>query len=159
MKTVKKFAAAFLAIIMVLSLTACGGAERTVVLRGDTTEERGGIPTTDTWTLTAKGDIVQTLTEVLEVDLSDYDDETRDYFIALVGDAMLEAADGIEGVVCTDRTEGATYILEITVDCTGSAIKEAVEAGLFEVDGNSSVISLKETQSSLESQGYKVVEE
>lgn len=158
MKTMRKSAAIFLVLVMVLSLTACGASESTVVLRGDTTEEMGGIPTTDTWTLTAKGDIVQTLTEVLELDLSEYDDETRESFISLVGGAMLDAAQGIEGVVYTDRTEGTTYIVEITVDCTGDAIKEAVDAGLFEVDGDSDIISLKETRSSLESQGYKVVE-
>ena len=159
MKSMRKIAAVFLVTVMVLSLTACGGAESTVVLRGDTTEEMGGIPTTDTWTLTAKGDIVQTLTEVVEVDLSEYDDETRDYFISLVGSAMLESAEGIDGVVCTERTDGTTYIVELTIDCSSAdTVQKAVDAGLIVMEGNSSMISLKQTQSGLESQGYEVVE-
>lgn len=157
MKTMKQITAAFLAIVMALSLAACGGAETTVVLRGDISDEMG-LPTTDTWTLTAKGDIVQTLKEVIEVDLSEYDDETKDYFIELVGSILLDAAQGIEGVVSNDRKEGNTYIIELTVDCTGDAVKKAAEAGILEVDGNANAISLKETRSSLEAQGYKVVE-
>ena len=158
MKNMRKIAAFFLVTVMVLSLTACGGAESTVVLRGDTTEEMGGIPTIDTWTLTAKGDIVQTLTEVVEVDLSEYDDESREYFISLVGEVMLESAQGIEGVVCTDRMDGTTYIIELTIDCTGDAVKEAVDAGILMIDGSADAISLKGTQAALESQGYEVVE-
>lgn len=157
MKTMKQIAAAFLAAVMVLSLAACSAAESTVVLRGDVSDEMG-LPTTDTWTLTAKGDIVQNLKEVFEVDLSEYDDETRDYFIELVGSILMDAAEGIDGVTCTDRTEGTTYIIELTINCTGDTVKKAVEAGILEVDGNASAISLKETRSSLESQGYKVVE-
>ena len=157
MKTMKQIAAAFLAVVMVLSLAACGASESTVVLRGDVSDQMG-LPTTDTWTLTAKGDVVQNLKEVFEVDLSEYDEETRAYFIELVGSMLLDAAEGIDGVVCTDRTEGTTYIIELTIDCTGDAVKKAVEAGILEVDGNASAISLKETRASLESQGYKVVE-
>ena len=157
MKTMKKCAAMFLAVVMALSLAACGGAEKTVVLRGDMTDEMG-IPTTDTFTLTAKGDIVQTINEVFELDLSDYDDETKDHLIASFDSFLLEPAKDIEGVECTGQMEGTTYTIELTVDCTGTAVKEAAEAGILAVDGSADIISLKQTQSALEGQGYEVVE-
>lgn len=159
MKTMKQISTLFAAIVMALSLAACGGgAEKTVVLRGDVTDDMGGIPTTDTWTLTAKGDIVQTLKEVFELDLSEYDDETREYFTSLLDSLILEPAKDIEGVTATSRMTGTTYVVEMTIDCTGNAVKEAVAADLLEVDGNADFISLKQTQASLEQQGYEVVE-
>lgn len=158
MKNMRQISALFLAVVMALSLAACGGAEKTVVLRGDVTDDMGGIPTTDTWTLTAKGDVVQTMKEVFELDLSEYDDETRDYFTSMLDSLILEPAEGIEGVECTSKMTGTTYLVELTVDCTGSAVKEAAEAGILTVDGNADTISLKQTQASLEQQGYEVVE-
>ena len=158
MKNMRQISALFLAVVMALSLAACGGAEKTVVLRGDVTDDMGGIPTTDTWTLTAKGDVVQTMKEVFELDLSEYDDETRDYFTSMLDSLILEPAEGIEGVECTSNMTGTTYLVELTVDCTGSAVKEAAEAGILTVDGNADIISLKQTQASLEQQGYEVVE-
>lgn len=158
MRTMKQTVAILLVIVMALSLAACGGSESTVMLRGDMTNEMGGIPTTDTWTLTAKGDIIQSIKEVFELDLSEYDDETRDMLVSSFDSLILEPAKGIEGVTCTGRMDGTTYIVEITVDCTGDAVKEAAEVGILEVDGSTDAISLKQTQSSLEGQGYEVVE-
>lgn len=157
MKMMRKMSAFFLAVVMALALTACDAAETTLVLRGDITDEMSGIPTTDTWTLTAKGDIIQTMNEVLELDLSEYDDEVRDSFIAMF-DLILDPAKDIEGFVYTSRMTGTTYIIELTVDCTGNAVKEAVDAGILSIDGNAGSISLKQTQASLERQGYEVVE-
>ena len=156
MKAMRRTAAAFFALAMALSLAACGASESTVVLRG--TDDSSGIPTTDTWTLTAKGDIVQTMKEVLELDLSDYDDETKDILISTFETTIVEAAKDIDGVTCTSQTSGSTYTIELTVDCTGSAVKEAADAKLITLDGSSDRISLKQTQASLEGQGYEVVE-
>ena len=152
----KKIAVILLVVAMVLALTACG-AESTVVLRGDMTDDMGGIPATDTWTLNAKGDVVKSLTEVFELDLSDYDKETRDYFVALFEEYYLEPSEGIDGVECVSRMDGNALILELTVECKGDTVKKAVEARLLEVDGGTDVISLKETRSALEKQGYEVV--
>ena len=158
MKTMRQISAFFLAIVMALSLAACGGgSESTVVLRGDLTSSVG-VPTTDTFTLTAKGDTVKTIKEVLEMDISDYDDTSKEYLISTFESIILEPAKAINGVTCTSRTEGNIYIIEMTVECTGNAVKEAADAGILQIDGDSDKISLKRTQASLEQQGYKVVE-
>lgn len=157
MKTTKQIAVLFLVVVMALSLAACGGSEQTVVLRGDMSDQMG-VPTTDTWTLTAKGDIVQTIKEVFELDLSDYDDDTKDILISTFESLIIEPAKDIDGIVCTGKLNGNTYTIEMTVDCTGDAVKAAAELELLTIDGSAEKISLKETQNSLVGQGYEVVE-
>ena len=158
MKTIRQMTVIFLAAVLALSLAACGSAEKTVVLQGDMTEETGGIPTTDTWTLTAKGDIIQKITEVYEMDFSDYDEEMIAMATSMFDSLIMEPAQGIEGVECTSAMNGSTYVITMTIDCTGDALKQAAEAELLTVDGNTDAISLKQTQESLEGQGYKVIE-
>ena len=159
MRPMRQIPALFLAIVMALSLAACGGSETTVTLRGDITDDMGGIPTTDTWILTAKDDVVQTIKEVLALDLSEYDDTARDSYISRLDSLTLEPAKDIEGLECTSQMTDGVYTIELTVDCTGSAVQKAVEAGLFTLDGSSNRISLEQTQASLEQQGYEVVVE
>ena len=159
MKTVRQISALFLAILMALSLAACGASETTVVLRSDITEDMNGIPSTDTWTLTAKGDVIQTMKEVVEYDLSDYDDETREFFTSTFESQVIEPAKKIDGLTCTGQMTDGVYTIELTVDCTGNAVKEAAAAGILAVDDNDAEFySLQRTQSSLEQQGYQVVE-
>lgn len=157
MKTVKQMTAFFLVIVLALSLAACGSSETTVVLQGDMTDATGGIPATDTWTLTAKGDIVQTVKEVYEMDFSDFDQETIDLAVSMFDSMILEPAQGIKGVSCTSKMNGSTYVITLTIECKGNTIKEAANAGILSVDGSADAISLKQTQASLEQQGYKVV--
>ena len=158
MKRMKRIVACLLAVGMVFSIAACGGSEQSVTLRGDMSDDVG-LPATDTWTLTAKGDTVQTLKEVMEIDLSSYDDETKDAMITYWQGIIVEPAKAINGVTCKDNTSGSIYTIEFSIDCTNNdTVSQASAAGLIQIDGNSSRLSLKATQSSLESQGYTVVE-
>lgn len=158
MKIMKRITVAIIGIIMVLSLVACSQSEKTVVLRGDLTDKMSGVSTTDTWTLTTKGDTVQTLKEAFEMELSEYDDVIKESVISSLETSILEPAKDIEGVECTAQMKGDTYIMELTIDCKGDAVKEAVDAGILQIVGSTSRISLKRTQSLLEEQGYEVVE-
>ena len=160
MKNTKRIAALVLTLVLVLSFAACSLAEKTVVLRGDLTEDMAGIPTTDTWTLNAKGDIVKTLNEVYTFDFTDFDEESKAYDIELIASILVDPAKGIAGVECSDRMDGDTYVVELTIDCNSDTVNAAVEAGLLALESGSSatIISLKQTISSLESQGYEVVE-
>lgn len=157
MKIMKSVVTICLMLVMVLSFAACAPVEKTVTLRGDMTESMG-MPTTDTWVLTAKGDTVQTLHKTMEVDLSGLDEETKAFVVSAVGSAISEPAKGIEGVTYNQKTEGDKFIVEITISCSGNTVKEAVDAGLLTVEDSSSRISLKQTQAALEKQGYEVVE-
>ena len=158
MKHMKQILAFLLGIIMAASLVACSQPEKVVVLRGDMTKEMSGIPTTDTWTLTAKGDTVKTVKEIFELDLSEYDAETIESLTSSFNSLMVEPAKKIDGVECTAQMKDNTYIIELTVNCSGDTVKKAADAGLITIDGTSDRISLKQTQASLEKQGYKVVE-
>lgn len=158
MKIMKRIMVAILGIVMVLSLVACSQSEKTVVLRGDLTDKMSGVSTTDTWTLTTKGDTVQTLKEAFEMELSEYDDVIKESVKSSLETSILEPANDIEGVECTARMEGDTYIMELTIDCKSDVVKKAVDAGILQIVGSTSRISLKQTQSLLEEQGYEVVE-
>ena len=162
MKTMRQIPAFFLAIVMALSLAACGGSggsETTVVLRGDMTDAMGGVPTTDTWTITANGDVVKTLKEVVEYDLSEFDSATQAEFDAMIEGLLVDPANAISGISCTSKMSGSTYTIELTVNCSGDTVKEAVAAGILTLEGDSSndKLSLKLTQAALEKQGYEVV--
>lgn len=159
MKTMKRIVAGLLVVGMMLAVVGCGGEEKTVTLRADMSAEMG-LPTTDTMILTAKGDTIQTLKEVMEIDMSELESEQQDALAALMDATILATAEGIEGVTCTSKTTNSVYSVEFTIDCTNSAaIKAASEAGLIEIEeGFIDKLSLKRTQSGLAASGYKVVE-
>lgn len=157
MKAMKRIVAGLLVLGMMLTAVGCG-AEQTVVLEADMMALYG-MDGTDTMTLNAKGDTVQQLTETLVINLADYDDDTKAYVISTFNELIVVPAQSISGVTCKDTSTDSSYTIELTVDCTNNnAIKDAAAAGLIQLDGNASKISLKATQSGLQSAGYKVVE-
>ena len=159
MKTMKRMTALLLVLVTVFSLTACG-SKKTLTMRREWIDEQSGIPMTDTWTIAAKGKKVQTITEVLELDLSEYESMVG-RLAELYGSTVVGPAKGIDGVTCTDRIDGTTYIIKLTVDCTDDAAAAAVEAGpILQIEGVAESVSLKfeKTQSSLEEYGYEVAE-
>lgn len=158
MKTMKHIVTGLLIVGMMLAVVGCGGEEKTVTLSLDMSAEMG-LPTTDTMILTAKGDTIQQLKEITEVDLADIDDDLKDLFIEVL-DEQLAAAQDINGVTCSSKMNGTVYTIEFIVDCTNSAaVKAASEAGLLEIEeGFIDKLSLKRTQDGLTASGYKVVE-
>lgn len=159
MKTLKRIVAGLLVVGMMLAVVGCGGEEKTVTMRADMSAEMG-LPTTDTMILTAKGDTIQTLKEVMEIDMSELESEQQDAIVALMDASIVAVAAGIDGVTCTSKTTNSVYSVEFTIDCTNSAtVKAASEAGLLEIEeGFIDKLSLKRTQDGLAASGYKVVE-
>ena len=157
MKTMKRIVIALLVAGMMLTAVACG-AEQTLTMQADLSDS--GMTMTDTMVLKAKGDTVQELKEIVVLDISTYDEETKDYLISILNASYVVPAQSINGVTCTDTTTDSSYTIELTVDCTNSdAIKDAAAAGLLTIDNASAGrISLKATQSGLEAAGYTVVE-
>ena len=157
MKTMKRIVAGLLVLAMMLTAVGCG-AEQTVTLSADLSQQ-AGMGMTDTMTLTAKGDTLQQLKEVMVIDLSDYDDDTKDLLISTLNESYVVPAEGIDGVTCKDTTTDSSYTIELTIDCTNSdAVKSAADAGIIAIDGNAGRLSFKTTQEGLESSGYTVVE-
>ena len=149
MKKMKRVIVGLMALGMAFTMTACGGKEQTVTYRNET--ETSGIKTTDTMTFTAKGDIVEKLTEVIEFDISSFDDSTYEELVAQYND--------IEGVNCTMTAGDDTITFNIDVDTTGDAVNELTEKNLLTMEGGGSgKISLKASAASLESTGYEKVE-
>ena len=58
---------------------------------------------TDTMTLDAKGDVVQQMTEVVELDMTGVD-ETTQSLLAEQYDLVVDAYNAVEGVECTSET-------------------------------------------------------
>lgn len=155
MKKMRRVVAGLLALGMVFALTACGGKEQTVTYRMET--EQNGLKMEDTMTLSAKGDTVQKISEVVKVDTSTLQDEQKEQINTLY-DQMVELYKAVDGVECTGEKSDTSYTITIDIDATGNAVKELSEQGLLQVDGNANRISLKVTGSSLESAGYKKAE-
>lgn len=155
MKKMRRVVAGLLALGMVFALTACGGKEQTVTYRMET--EQNGLKMEDTMTLTAKGDTVQKMSEVVKVDTSSLEDEQKELINTLY-DQMVEQYKAVDGVECTGEKTDTSYTITIDIDATGNAVKELSEQKLLQVDGNADRISLKVTGTSLESAGYKKVE-
>lgn len=152
----KKFKTAAALLCAAMFLTACGGKEQSATYQ--MVAEQGGITMTDTMTLNAKGDVIQGITEVIEMDMSSFDDDTYDmmgeYYEELV--KMYQAIDGVE---CTSEEEGKVYTMTVTIDATTDAISELANQGLMEIDGDSEgKISLKASGESLTANGFEKVE-
>ena len=156
MKKMKRVIVGLMALGMAFTMTACGGKEQTVTYRNET--ETSGIKTTDTMTFTAKGDIVEKLTEVIEFDISSFDDATKEQFNSTYEELVAQYND-IEGVNCTMTAGDDTITFNIDVDTTGDAVNELTEKNLLAMEGGGSgKISLKASAASLESTGYEKVE-
>lgn len=139
----------------VVFLTACGGKEQSVSYRSVT--EESGITMTDTMTFDAKGDVIQTLTEVIEMDMSTLDDATFEQMEAFYDElaAMYESVDGAE---CTVEEADKVYTITVVVDTTGDAVDELAAQGLMEIEGDGSGLSLKASSEALEASGFEKVE-
>lgn len=159
MKTMKRIVAGLLVVGMMLAVVGCGGEEKTVTLRADMSADMG-VPATDTMILTAKGDTIEQLKEIMEIDMSSLDADQQDAVIAIMDATILAAAEGINGITCTSKTTNSIYSVEFTIDCTNSAaVKAASDAGLLEIEeGFVDKLSLKKTQDGLAASGYTVVE-
>ena len=159
MKTMKRIVAGLLVVGMMLAVVGCGGEEKTVTLRADMSADMG-VPATDTMILTAKGDTIEQLKEIMEIDMSSLDADQQDAVIAIMDATILAAAEGINGITCTSKTTNSIYSVEFTIDCTNSAaVKAASDAGLLEIEeGFIDKLSLKKTQDGLAASGYTVVE-
>lgn len=155
MKKMRRVVAGLLALGMVFALTACGGKEQTVTYRME--QEMNGLKLEDTMTLTAKGDTVQKISEVVKVDTSAFEEEQREQ-VNTKYDQMVEEYKAVDGVTCTGEKTDTSYTIKVEIDATGNAVKELSEKELLQVEGNADRISLKETSTGLESAGYKKAE-
>lgn len=152
----KKIVSSLLVLCMAFALTACGGKEQTVVLRSEQSES--GLTMVDTMTLDAKGDKIQKMTEVIELDMSSFD-ETQQTTLVAVYDEMVNSYNAVEGVEATGESGSGTYTINVTIDTTGNAVSELADAGLLQITGNANgALSLKATQEALTGSGYTVVE-
>ena len=140
----------------VLALTACGEKEQKVTYRLES--EENNLKMVDTMTMTAKGDHVQRLEEVIEMDITAFDEETQEMLYA-VYDELVVGYQAVKGVECTGEAGDGTYVIHIGIDATGDAVAELADQGLLEVEGDSEGISLKLTSETLESEGYVLVEQ
>ena len=91
----KKIVSVVMVLCMTLALAACGGKEQTVSYKME--QEQSGLMMSDTMTLDAKGDKVVKITEVIDVDMSGFDEATQGQMTTTY-DAMVEQYAAVEGV-------------------------------------------------------------
>ena len=151
----KKILSVVMVLCMTLALAACGGKEQTVSYRSE--QEQQGLKMVDTMTLDAKGDKVVKITEVIEMDMTSFDEATQEQMNAAY-DALAEQYAAVEGVECTGTAGSGTYTISITIDATGDAVETLAEQQLLQIEGNGSKLSLKATGEALEAGGYSKVE-
>lgn len=121
-------------------------------------QEDNGLRLSDTMTLTANGDRVERIFEVIEIDISSFEDDAKGQ-IQSVYNEMVGQYNSVEGVECTGETFETSYTIKIDIDATGNAVKELSDMDLLEVSGDANGISLEATGKSLESGGYIKVEQ
>ena len=152
----KKIITSLVILAVAVSLTACGGKEQSVTYTMES--DLNGVIMTDTMVLDAKGDRVQQMTEIDELDMAEVDTTTQSLLVEQY-DAIVETYNSVEGVECTSETGEGTYSITIVIDATGDAISELASLGLLQVEGGTDGISLEGTGEALTQSGYTLVEE
>ena len=102
----KKIITSLVILAAAVSLTACGGKEQSVTYTMES--DLNGVIMTDTMVLDAKGDRVQQMTEIVELDMAEVDTTTQSLLVEQY-DAIVETYNSVEGVECTSETGEGTY--------------------------------------------------
>lgn len=161
MKVLKRIVTGLLTIGMMLSLAACGseGKEQTVTLRYEDTSSTTTM--TSTITLNAIGDKLQSQKDVIEVDLSSLDDETKESITSYLYESYSGIYENIDSVTLEEEKTDTTYTLTLNVDFTDN-LDALTKAGIVEnglVEGETDYISFTKTMQNMEAQGYKAVKD
>ncbi len=130
----KKLISALLVVSMILLLASCGSTEPTTATYR-TEMEQNGLVMVDTMTIDAKGDSIEKMTEIIEMDFSAFDDATIEQFY-ITYDALVEQYNSVEGVECTSEPGDKSYTMTVVIDATGDAVGTLAEMGLLAVEGN-----------------------
>ena len=146
-----------LAVLMLLSLAGCGGREKTAAYTAET-ELESGVKMTDTLTLDAKGDTVQQITEVVELDMTGLNTVEQEE-VASRSDAIAEQYRSVEGVECTTENADGIYNMTIVIPVSEDTVSKLAEQNLLTITGGTGEISLKSTEESLLENNYTLVEE
>lgn len=141
--------------LVLLAMTACGGREQKLSYRLE--QEQKGLSVIDTMTMEAKGDKVTALQEVIELDMSAFDEDLQ-ATLSEMYQALVAQYGEIEGVECTGEKDQGVYTIQILVDTSGEAVPRLAEAGLMQIEGDAEGISLENTAKALEESGYILVE-
>lgn len=120
-------------------------------------QEASGILIRDTMTLNAKGDDVQEIVEVMEVDMTSMDASDCDMLVEMY-EEIVEQYRTVAGVTATSSYTDQVYYINVVIDTTGDAVEKLADLGLLSVEGDASGISLEASGSALEAGGYTKVE-
>lgn len=151
----KKIISLLSVFVLVVSITACGGKEQSATYTMQS--EVDGLVMTDTMTLDAKGDTVQTMTEVIALDLSSFDESTQTALTETYS-TIVDSYNSVEGVECTMESGDGSISITVVIDATGEAVSQLADAGLLQVEGDADRLSLSATGEALVESGYTLVE-
>lgn len=152
----KKTIKAVTALCITLTLTACIGGTKEVTYRSEH-EQESGLKMVDTMTLTAKKDAVQKIDDVIEIDMSGFENEEQRKMAAAYN-KLVEQYRSIEGVECTSAVGTGTYTISLTIDTESGALEELSSRDMIVIEGEGETLSLESIGASLEENGYSIVE-
>ncbi|MCI8374750.1 MAG: zinc-ribbon domain-containing protein [Lachnospiraceae bacterium] len=129
--------------------------ETTVAYRSE--QEESGLRMVDDMFLRARGDRVVAIREVIQMDMSYFDQATQRQMKAAYDD-LVEQYGAVDGVECTGTVGPNAYTITIAIDATGDAVETLADQGLLQIEGDGSKLSLKATGEALEAEGYRRME-
>lgn len=148
----------FLGMLMLaLLVTGCGGDKTTTVCKGNIDEL-----TTNTTTIEATDDQVNTMKAVVEYDVTDYVDDqyTIDYWLSQLKSINVDY-ESLDGVIANWDVDGTIITLEVEINYDEADLSQLSDAGVITSteDGEVAYISLEETVKQQESAGLTCKEQ
>ncbi len=118
--------------------------------------EEDGLIMRDTMTFSAWNDTIFLIEETVEIDIGILEEDTKEA-VREVYDALVKQYQSIEGVACFKKNREDVYTIEIAIDISPEVVEELTSRGLLEIEGEGGRYSLKESEESLERQGYQKI--
>ncbi len=148
----KKILSFILAVIILLSFTACKKSDPQIVTLN--IEDSGVL---STYTLEADGDVVHTIKQTTTMDCTGFVEQQFD----IINEAITEYEaiyNAVEGVTYEVDVTETSMVEKLTIDATNKdTLKELSDQGLMPVESGD-YISLEKTVKSMEADGWVIAE-
>lgn len=145
----KKTILLILALVLIVSLAACGGQEQTLTA---SIEQAG---TTTRMEFKAKKDVVSDISQVTKLDTAALDEQT----LLIVENSVSGLEELIAPIVGADysiKYEGDILVESFIFDLTTADLDELSNNGLLNLDRESDYISISLTEENLKSNGWTI---
>lgn len=113
-------------------------------------------PMTDTIILSANGDEIYAITQLLEINVEGLDEEILET-VSETCDGIVDDYNSVEGVICTVYKGEKSFVIYVAADTTEDALNELALKGIAIIMGERGTPSFESVTRSLEFSGYTKV--